>query len=213
MKLPILVTTLLITAATAMGENELEIYRGLIVVAEKDVGCDVEYSDIKGEYSYDRHKILRLIGQTQGNRFYRPYTNQCASSLKRMDVEHIIAMEEAHDSGLCKADNATRKAFAESMINLTVADCYLNRCNHGQKCAKDVAEWQPAENKCWFAERTLEVRREWGLTIDPTERDAVKAILDECESTDAIQMSTMCSPLSGSLNTAGSKECKASEGG
>ena len=211
MKPLMLAAVLLAAVVGSTAEDEPEIYRGVVVVPEK-AGCEVEYSDVKADYNSDRHELLRLMGQAHGNRFYRPYTDKCAGSLKRMDVEHIVARSEAHASGLCKADAATRKAFAESMLNLTVADCHLNRCERGQKCGNDVAEWQPTHNKCWFAERTLEIRRVWGLTIDPTEKKAVKAILDECESTDPVRVPTMCEPLGAILDTSGSTQCKPREG-
>ena len=37
------------------------------------------------------------------------------------DIEHIVATSEAHDSGLCAADRATRKQFAQDLRNLTLA--------------------------------------------------------------------------------------------
>ena len=41
-------------------------------------------------------------------------------------------------------------------------------------------------NACWFAARTLEVRRKYGLTIDRAEADAVEGILSRCGSTDMV---------------------------
>ena len=59
----------------------------------------------------------------------------------------------------------------------------MNR--HGKR-GKDVAEWTPRLNACWFVARTLEVRRKYGLTIDPAEAEAVEGILSRCDSTDMV---------------------------
>ena len=34
------------------------------------------------------------------------------------DIEHMVARSEAHDSGLCSADLATRRRFASDLLNL-----------------------------------------------------------------------------------------------
>ena len=43
--------------------------------------------------------------------------------------------------------------------------------------AKDAAEWKPSRHGAWFAQRVIEVKLEYELTIDPAERDALEALL------------------------------------
>ena len=43
---------------------------------------------------------------------YGPYTGTCFASTRRTDIEHMVATSEAHDSGLCARDRATRARFA-----------------------------------------------------------------------------------------------------
>ena len=54
---------------------------------------------------------------------------------------------------------------------------------------KDVAEWTSAVNTCWFAARTLAVRRKYRLTIDRAEAAAVERILTGCPSTNMVRHS------------------------
>ena len=74
----------------------------------------------------------------------------------------------------------TRRQFARDPLNLTLASPAVNRY---QKGAKDVAEWIPNRNACWFAARVVAVRTKYGLTIDPREAEAINSILDGCLST------------------------------
>ena len=92
-----------------------------------------------------------------------------------------MARSEAHDTGLCNADAATRRRFAEDILNLTLASPQLNR---HEKSGKDAAEWQPPQNRCWFAQRVIDVRRAYGLTIDQAEADALDLMLAGCTSTE-----------------------------
>ena len=81
---------------------------------------------------------------------------------------------------MCAASADTKRAFARDLLNLTLASPSVNRF---QKSAKDVAEWLPSLNACWFVARTLEVRRKYDLTIDRAEADAAERTLSMCAST------------------------------
>lgn len=91
-----------------------------------------------------------------------------------------MAASEAHDSGLCAADGATKARFARDLQNLTLASLRVNR---HEKSGKDAAEWVPGRNACWFAGRVVEVKRAYGLTVDRREAAALESILSSCEST------------------------------
>ena len=51
---------------------------------------------------------------------------------------------------------------------------------------RDAAQWLPDENRCWFADRVLQVRLKYDLTVDQAEADALELILSRCESTELI---------------------------
>ena len=104
---------------------------------------------------------------------WSPYDGTRFESLTDSDIEHVVAVSEAHDSGLCAASLAVRARFARDLDNLTLATPRLNRHEKG---AKDAAEWLPERNRCWFAATIVAVRREYGLTIDRREADALDAV-------------------------------------
>lgn len=104
---------------------------------------------------------------------YGPYTGTCFASKRDTDIEHVVATSEAHDSGLCAADRATKRRFAQDLRNLTMASPRVNR---HQKSGKDAGEWLPARNQCWFAGRVLEVKRACRLTVDAREARALERV-------------------------------------
>ena len=152
-----------------------ETWRGLTVAPEERCSAYDRQRDYRYPPSIER-EIVRRLGAVYG-----PYTGTCFASTSQTDIEHIVAVSEAHDSGLCARVRATRARFARDVRNLTLASPQVNR---SQKRARDAAEWLPARNRCWFAGRVVEVRRAYALTIDRREADALERILAGCESTD-----------------------------
>ena len=135
----------------------------------------------RDDYRYPQSlepEIVAIIGI-----IYCPYTGQCFDSLRDTDIEHIIALSEAHDSGLCAADLETRRRFATDMLNLTLADPFVNRY---QKKHYDAAEWMPVLNQCWYANRIVEIRRKYSLTIDRREAEFLESALSSCTSTEMV---------------------------
>ena len=174
-------------AACLLTEAALsETWRGLVV--EPENRCSPYRS---GDYSYPQSVEPKIV--TELGKIYSPYTGQCFGSIRQTDIEHIVARSEAHDSGLCRADIATRKRFSSDLLNLTLASPTLNR---QQKRAYDAAEWMPEINRCWFANRVLQVRLKYGLSIDRREAEALERTLSACttieiEKSDCVAMSDL----------------------
>ena len=151
-------------------------WRGLVVAPEQR--CSPYDAD---DYRYPQSVEDRIVDELGG--VYGPYTGRWFGSTSDTDIEHMVARSEAHDSGLCAADLATRRRFATDLLNLTLAGPQVNRYD---KVDRDAAEWLPAQNRCWFAARVIAVRERYGLTIDRREADALDQVLAGCTSTELI---------------------------
>ena len=157
-----------------------ETWRGLAVSPEHR--C-TPYS--RQDYPYPQSVEKNIVAE-MGGRIYGPYTGRYFGSTKQTDIEHIVAVSEAHDSGLCGADSSTRRRFASDTLNLTLAVPAVNRCGRDGKCHHDAAEWLPPMNRCWFAGRIVAVKRKYGLTVDGREAAALESVLSTCGSTDMV---------------------------
>ena len=129
-----------------------------------------------GDYSYPQSVERRIVAQ-QGGRIYGPYTGTYFASTGETDIEHIVARSEAHDSGLCAADSGARRAFGRDLLNLTLASPSVNR---HQKIAKDLAEWLPALNQCWYVNQVVKVKRTYNLTMNQAEAAVARRVLAGC---------------------------------
>ena len=132
----------------------------------------------RGEYQrpttnrYQRHEqlVYDQLGMDK-----TPYTcSAIDNNLRNTDVEHIVALAEAHDSGL-SPDQMLE--FSGDILNLTVA---MPRENRIVKSDKDAADYLPSRNQCWFASRVVRVKVRWGLSVDWKEYVSLAAVLANC---------------------------------
>ena len=184
----ILLATLALAAATiaaaAVASHRhafgAETWRGLAVAPEHR--CSPYDRD---DYRYSQSIEMRIV-DAMGGKVYGPYTGRLFRSAREVDIEHIVAVSEAHDSGLCAAGPAIRLRFASDLLNLTLAAPEVNRCTGRGKCAFDAAEWLPPMNKCWFAARVVAVKRKYDLGVDRREAAALERVLSRCTSTEMV---------------------------
>ena len=149
---------------------------GLGIRIEPENRCSSYDAD---DYSYPQSVEPQIVAQ-QGGRIYGPYTGTYFASTGETDIEHIVARSEAHDSGLCAVDSAARKAFGRDLLNLTLASPSVNR---HQKIAKDLAEWLPALNQCWYVNQVVLVKRKYNLTMNQAEASTAQQVLASCAGT------------------------------
>ena len=95
-------------------------WRSLVVAPEQR--CSPYDAD---DYRYPQSVEDRIVADLGG--VYGPYTGRWFASESDTDMEHMVARSEAHDSGLCAADLATRRRFATDLLNLTLAGPRVNR--------------------------------------------------------------------------------------
>ena len=153
-----------------------EIWRELAVCEEQPRDGYDRNAFGSGYSSMEDEIILALPATMQPDgQVYTPYSctlfDLTAAGTAATDIEHIVALAEAHDSRI--ADDR-RLDFARDVDNLTISAPQVNRF---QKADRDAGEWVPARNGAWFAERVIQVKRKYGLSVDAAERDGLEMLL------------------------------------
>jgi hypothetical protein len=92
-----------------------------------------------------------------------------------VQIDHVVALSNAWQTGIFKADLATRKNFANDPLNLLAVKGSLN----SQKGDGDAATWLPPNKsfRCDYVSRQVEVKVKYGLWVTKPERDAILRIL------------------------------------
>lgn len=106
-----------------------------------------------------------------------------AGSPSELDIDHVIALAEAWDSGASTWDSATRRRFANDPAHLVAVTASSNR----SKSDADLADWRPIRSAwCVTATITAEVKAAYGLSVDLAEYDAIAEMLGTCGASDQV---------------------------
>jgi hypothetical protein len=106
------------------------------------------------------------------------YSGEVFTDASQLDIDHLVPLKEAHESGGHAWDAYKRRDYANDLSDpntLIAVDRGLNR----QKGASDPAEWLPPNQayQVEYAEAWVAVKRKWELTADPAEIAALRKIL------------------------------------
>ena len=107
------------------------------------------------------------------------YDGVTTSNPSSFDIDHVVPLAEAWDSGAWRWSSGTRQAFANdlgypgSLIAVTASS---NR----SKSDQDPSEWLPLAGRCTYAKQWIAVKFRWRLAVDATEKSAINRILAGC---------------------------------
>ena len=119
------------------------------------------------------------------------YDGQTVESARGVDIDHMVPLAEAHESGGWRWSYARRFAYANDLTlsqTLTAVSSSSNR----SKGARDPAEWKPSVESAWcqYAQDWIAVKVFWGLSADDAEVTALRTLLDECDEEPVIVLPT-----------------------
>ena len=92
-----------------------------------------------------------------------------------VQIDHVVALSNAWQTGIFKSDIAIRKSFANDPLNLLAVKGSLN----SQKGDGDAATWLPPNKqfRCDYVSRQVEVKVKYNLWLTRAEKDAILRIL------------------------------------
>ncbi|MFB8022947.1 HNH endonuclease family protein [Streptomyces rubiginosohelvolus] len=113
------------------------------------------------------------------------YDGQEVTSAGSLDIDHMVPLAEAWDSGASEWTAARREAYANDQgadVSLVAVTARSNR----QKSDQDPADWMPPtpEAQCRYVGEWVSTKLRWGLTSDDRELEALKVYAEgPCEDT------------------------------
>ena len=97
-----------------------------------------------------------------------------------VQIDHLVALSEAWDSGASSWSKERRLSFANDLGysgSLSVMTTKLNGNCKKCKSDKDPTLWLPQKQQCLYAQRWIAVKYRWGLSIDIAEKRALANLL------------------------------------
>lgn len=95
----------------------------------------------------------------------------------QVQIDHIVALSDAWQTGAQQLDAATRRDFANDPVNLQATLGWVNQ----EKGDSDAASWLPPNTayRCAYVSRIVDVKAAYGLWVTQAEHDAIAAVLTE----------------------------------
>jgi hypothetical protein len=99
----------------------------------------------------------------------------------KLDMDHMVPLKEAWDSGANTWSASRRQAFAND-IDLTEALIAVSASSNRSKSARDPAEWLPTNTsyRCQYVEDWMAVKVKWELSVDAKEFEALRSVSVGC---------------------------------
>jgi hypothetical protein len=112
-----------------------------------------------------------------------PYTGELIRDPGLIDIDHVVALGNAHRSGGDAWDADKRREYANDLSR----DEHLVAVGRGANRSKSdqgPESWLPPnpEYRCEYVQRWVEVKQRWELRMTAEEQAAVDAALQRCES-------------------------------
>ncbi|MEU3828809.1 DUF1524 domain-containing protein [Streptomyces sp. SID486] len=112
--------------------------------------------------------------------WYSPYDGATWTAASDLDIDHLVPLAEAWDSGASKWTTAQRQGFANDVTRpqlLAVTD-NVNQAKGDQ----DPATWMPSRTayRCTYVRAWVQVKYYYDLSVDSAEKSALTNYLAGC---------------------------------
>ena len=110
-----------------------------------------------------------------------PYAGFVTRNPSVLDIDHMVPLCEAFESGAHAWESMRRREFANSLT----AEHHLIatwRSTNRSKNKQDPVDWLPPNRAYWCTYLTdwIAIKREWGLSMDQAEADTIRKGLRVC---------------------------------
>ena len=114
-----------------------------------------------------------------GGRWFSYYDRVSWTATSDVDIDHMVPLAEAWDSGARTWTTATRQAFANDLGDYRSLVGVTDNVNQS-KGDQDVAEWLPQYDQCRYLREFVAVKLRWRLTVDSAEKSAMSSLGSGC---------------------------------
>jgi hypothetical protein len=116
-----------------------------------------------------------------GGEWYSPYDDTYFTDPSKLDIDHLVPLAEAWDSGASSWTAAERQAYANDLGDSRDLIAVSARSNRS-KADQDPSTWLPpaAGYRCTYVTNWITDKTRWGLSIDAGEQTALEQDLANC---------------------------------
>ncbi|MGW5768735.1 HNH endonuclease family protein [Streptomyces longwoodensis] len=148
------------------------------VDADRD-GCSTRAEVLKSEAVTAPEQGPRCV--LSGGQWYSPYDDRYIQGPTGLDIDHLVPLAEAWDSGASTWSAAEREAYANDLGD-DRALIAVSAASNRSKADQDPTTWMPpAEGyRCQYATDWIADKFRWSLNLDEDEKTTLTDILARC---------------------------------
>ena len=145
--------------------------------------------DVDGDCQNTRHEVLIIQSNVSprlsnngcsvtSGQWNDPYSGKRFSDPKKLDIDHVVPLKWAYESGAAQWPAAKKRAFANDFSNLLAVSSSLNR----QKGADSPFDWMPPNPayRCDYVILFYKIARQYDLLDPQTAIDLREMRTREC---------------------------------
>jgi len=149
-----------------------------------------------------------------GGKWYSYYDGATWTATSDVDIDHVVPLAEAWDSGARNWTTAQRQSYANDLGDDRTLAAVTDNVNQS-KGDQDPAEWMPPLTSvyCRYIGEWAAIKTRWGLTVDTAEKSALTSYANSCSNV-TITVVTVLGGGGGSTPTptSSSSSCTGSNG-
>ena len=140
----------------------------------QDTRVEVLVAENIGTISYLTDSSCKVVTGS----WYDPFTDTTFSTASRLDVDHMVPLKEAHESGAYLWSSSKKKEFANELSPSETLIAVSGSANRS-KGSRDPAEWLPTNTSyhTTYATNWASIKVKWDLTADAEEITTLKSLL------------------------------------
>ena len=141
------------------------------------IDTDGDGCDTRKEVLIDEAVVAPQVGAScslTGGKWVSPYDGVVVTNASNLDIDHMVPLAEAWDSGANGWSSQLRQDYAND-LGVPWALIAVTASSNRSKGDRDPAEWLPplASDRCVYLVDWVSVKVRWHLTVDATEREAL----------------------------------------
>jgi hypothetical protein len=116
-----------------------------------------------------------------GGEWISAYDGLVLTDASQLQIDHVVALAEAWDSGASAWTADRRMQFAND-LDVSWTLIAVSGSSNQSKSDKDPADWLPPNpgDLCPFVSAWIAIKVRWQLSVDQRERDALTGLVAEC---------------------------------
>jgi hypothetical protein len=116
-----------------------------------------------------------------GGRWYSYYDAAYWTATGDLDIDHMVPLAEAWDSGARSWTTSRRQEYANDLGDSRPLIAVTDNVNQA-KSDQDPATWLPTYEKCRYVGEWVAVKTRWRLSVDTAEKNTLTSYANSCPS-------------------------------